>query len=135
MTRKITIKSNRIFTEDFKKSCVKEYECGQLTVLELSKLYQIHMVIIYRWIYKYSAYNKRKIKIVEMTHSSTQKIKDLQKKTSDLERIVGQKQLNIDFLEKLIEMAKDQYGIDIKKNFGTPPSIGSKKTTKSQDVL
>jgi len=34
-----------------------------------------------------------------------------------------------DFLEKMIELAKDNYGIDIKKNFDTPPSTGSEKTS------
>ena len=48
MTRKITIQSRRIFSEEFKKTCVKEYESGQFSVLELSKLYQIKGVIIYR---------------------------------------------------------------------------------------
>ena len=130
MTKRIQVKSSRIFTEDFKKSCVNDYEMGQFSVLELSKLYKIQAVIIYRWIYKYSAYNKRRIKVVEMADSSKQKVKELQKRISDLERIVGQKQLNIDFLEKMIEIAKDQYGIDIKKNSDTPPSTGSEKTSK-----
>jgi transposase len=131
MTKKITLKSSRIFSEDFKKTCIKEYETGQLTVLELSKLYEIQTVIIYRWIHKYSTYNKRRIKVVEMADSSKQKVKELQKRVADLERIVGQKQLNIDFLEKMIEIAKDDFGIDIKKNFDTPPSAGSEKTSKS----
>jgi transposase len=130
MTKKITLRSSRIFSDEFKKTCVKEYETGQFTVLELARLYQIRRVLIYRWIHKYSTYNKRGIKVVEMADSSKQKIKELQKKIADLERIVGQKQLNIDFLDKMIEIAKDQYGIDIKKNFDTPPSPGSEKTSK-----
>src|SRR5829696_7412046 len=130
MTKKITLRSSRVFTEDFKKSCVNDYETGQFSVLELSRLYKIHAILIYRWIYKYSAYNKRRIKVVEMADSSKQKLKELQKRISDLERVVGQKQLNIDFLEKMIEIAKDHYGIDIKKNFDTPPSTGSETTSK-----
>jgi len=130
MTKKIVLRASRIFTEEFKKSCVKDYETGQFSVQELSKLFQIQPVLIYRWIHKYSAYNKRRIKIVEMADSSKQKLKELQKRISELERIVGQKQLNIDFLEKMIELARDQYGIDIKKNLDTPPSTGSGKTSK-----
>ena len=60
-----------------------------------------------------------------MTDSSEKKVKELNKRIEELERIVGQKQLNIDFLEKMIELAKEQYGIDIKKNSSTPPSTGS----------
>lgn len=130
MTKQITLKHNRVFSEEFKKSCVRDYESGQFSVLELSKLYNIKGVVIYRWIYKYSSYNKRRIKVVEMADSSKQKVKELQKRIADLERVVGQKQLNIDFLEKMIELAKGQYGIDIKKNFDTLPSTGSEKTSK-----
>jgi transposase len=64
-----------------------------------------------------------------MADSSKQKMKDLQKRISELERIAGEKQLNIDFLEKMIELAKDHYGIDINKNFDTPPSTGSGQTS------
>lgn len=130
MTKRITLNSRRVFSEEFKKTCVKDYETGQFTVLELSKLHQVTTMVLYRWIYRYSAYNKRGIKVVEMADSSNKKVKDLQKRIADLERIVGQKQLNIDFLEKMIEIAKDHYGIDIKKNFDTPPSTGSEKTSK-----
>jgi transposase len=131
MTKKILLKSTRIFSEEFRKTCVKEYETGQFSVLELSKLYQIRATVIYRWIHKYSAYNKRRIKVVEMADSSKQKLKELQKRIADLERIVGQKQLNIDFLEKMMEIAKEQYGIDIKKNSDMRPSAGSEKTSNS----
>lgn len=131
MTRtRVEINVRREFTEDFKKCCVKDYESGQLTVKELAKLHHIQEGIIYRWIYRYSQYNKRRIRVVEMADSSKLKIKELHKKIEELERVVGQKQLNIDFLEKMIELAKVQYGMDIKKNFDTPPSTGSKKTSK-----
>jgi hypothetical protein len=66
-----------------------------------------------------------------MADSSKQKLKDLQRRIDELERVVGQKQLNIDFLEKMIELAKEQYGVDVKKNFGIPPSAGSEKTSES----
>src|SRR6187549_2952336 len=103
-TRKIQLRATRVFTEEFKKTCVKEYETGQFTVLELSKLYQIQRILLYRWIYRYSSYNKRRIKVVEMADSSKKRLKDMQQRIDELERIVGQKQLNIDFLEKMIEL-------------------------------
>ena len=125
---KVKLNCKRVFSEDFKKSRVKEYEKGTHTVSELGKLFDIHPKVIYRWIYKYSLYNKKSYKIVEMSKSSTQKVKDLEKRIQELERIVGQKQLNIDYLEKLIEIADDELGIDIKKKQDTPQSSGSGKT-------
>lgn len=130
MTKRITLRNSRQFSEEFKRTVVQDYEKGQFSVLELSQLYQLHTTIIYRWIQKYSSYNKRKIKVVEMADSSKQKLKDLHKRIEELERIVGQKQLNIDFLEKMIELANAHYSIDIKKNSDTPPSTGSEKTSK-----
>ena len=102
--QKALIQAKRIFSEDFKKSLVKDYESGKFSVLQLSQLYSIATPVLYRWIYRYSTYQKKNIKIVEMAGSSSQKLKELQKKVAELERIVGQKQLNIDFLEKIAKI-------------------------------
>ena len=64
-----------------------------------------------------------------MADSSKKRLKELQQRIQELERIVGQKQLNIDFLEKMIELAKEEFGVDIKKNLTTPPSTGSENTS------
>lgn len=123
--QKIILKSKRIFSEEFKRSVVKDYESGKFSVLQLSQLHCIVSTVLYRWIYRYSVYQKKNIRVVEMTDSSTKKLKDLQKRIAELERIVGQKQLNIEYLEKMIELAKEEMNIDIKKNFDTLHSSGS----------
>lgn len=130
MKQKIRLRTQRKFTEAFKKSRVQEYETGQYTVKEISDLYQIAKQMVYQWIRKYSIYNKGGYKIVEMSESSKEKVKLLQERLKELERIVGQKQLHVDYLEKMIELAKEEYGIDIKKNSGLVQSIGSGRTDK-----
>jgi hypothetical protein len=45
--------------------------------------------------------------------------------------MVGQKQITIEFLEKMIDVAGQQLNVDIKKKFFTPPSNGSASTGKS----
>lgn len=125
MAKKQRLQVKRLFSEDFKKSVISDYESGKFSVRELASLYAVHSTLIYRWIYRYSTYQKRNIKVVEMSDSSSQKVKELQKRIAELERIVGQKQLNIDYLEKMIELAKAELGIDIKKNSDTPQSGGS----------
>jgi len=132
-TKKVILRSKRLFTEEFKKARVKEYEAGEFTATEISRLYGIQQSLFYRWIHKYSIYNKKKIRVVEMEESSYKKVKDLQDRIKELERVVGQKQLNIEFLEKMIEIAKEQYGLDIKKNFNTPQSSGSGSIAKKQE--
>ncbi len=120
--RRIRLGTKRLFSEEFKKARVKEYETGCYTVREIGHLFGINTVVLYRWIYKYSSYNKKGIKVVEMEKSSEKKVKDLQKKISDLERLLGQKQIKIDYLETMLEVAKEELDIDIKKKYNTPPS-------------
>lgn len=124
------IKSKRVFSEELKLQAVQEYEKGNMTALELSKFYEVGERTIYDWLYKYSKFQKKSIRIVEMTKSSTKKIKELEARIKELERAVGVKQMNIDFLEKMMDIAKDEYDIDIKKNSYTPQSIGSETTKK-----
>ena len=124
------IKRRRNFSEDFKLKMVELYEKGQHSVPELEKIYDISNPTIYSWIYKYSRYNKKNILVVEMKDSQAKKIKELEERNKELERALGQKQMNIDYLEKMIEIAKEELDIDIKKNSNTPHSGGSKPTKK-----
>ena len=43
----------------------------------------------------------------------------LQQQVAELERVIGQKQMEIDFLNKLLEIGSDEMGFDLKKNFST----------------
>lgn len=125
------LKRRRIYSEEFKLEIVRLYESGQRTVLELIRDYGLAKQTVYRWIYRYSNYNKKSLQIVEYQDSQTHRVKELEEKVRALEQAVGRKQMNIDFLEKMIDLAKEQYDIDIKKNFETPPSGGSNRITKS----
>jgi transposase-like protein len=125
------INSRREFSEEFKRKIVDDFEKGVLSVPQMERHYGISNRSIYKWIYKYSTYNEKNIRIVEMKDSQTHKLKALEEKVKELERAVGQKQIKIDYLEKMIDLAKETYSIDIKKNSNTPPSGGSKTTGKS----
>jgi transposase len=109
------VKRRRVFSEDFKLQVVTLYESGQRTVLEMTKEYDLRENLVYRWIYKYSKYNKKSIQVVEMKDSQSQKLKEMEKRIKELEQAVGRKQMNIDYLEKMIDLAKEHYDIDIKK--------------------
>lgn len=122
------IKKHRKFSEEFKKKLVKEFELGVYSVPQLEKLHRISNKSLYRWIYKYSTFNEKGFRIIEMNQSSSSKIKDLENRIKELERLVGQKQIKIDYLDKMIDIAKDELNIDIKKNFDTLQSPGSEKT-------
>lgn len=124
------IRKTRRYAEEYKKQLVSEFESGKFSVLELSRLHGMPFQTIYKWIYKYSHFNKHGYRVIEMKDSSQQKIKELEQKIKMLERTVGQKQIMIDYLEKMMEIAKDELDIDIKKNYSTPRSAGSGNTRK-----
>ena len=119
---------NRYFSEEFKKGKVKELEKNLITVSDLCKTYQVSRTSIYRWIYKYSVMAKKQVKQVVEAKSDTRKIQLLEEKIKELERLVGQKQILIEFHQKMIEIAEERYGVDIKKKFGSPRSGGSGAT-------
>jgi transposase-like protein len=116
------------YSEEFKKEIVSLFEKGTFSVIQLEKLYGISNPSIYRWIYKYSTFNQKGVRVVEMKKSSNQKLKNLSNKVKELEQIVGQKQIKIDFLEKMIEIAEDEFSIPIKKKYNTSQSTGLGKT-------
>lgn len=133
--KKVRLRSRRQFSEGFKKARIKEYEKGEYSVQELSKLFNIQGTVLYRWIHTYSVYNKKRAILVEMKSSGKQKLKDYEKRISELERVIGQKRLSIDFLEKMIDLAEEEYQIKIKKNSDTPLLHGSGQIGKKQAVL
>ncbi len=124
------LQKKRVFTEDYKKELVRLFEQGRFSVPQLGKLYGVCYSVIYRWIYKYSNFNEKGFRIIEMKQSSTSKVKELEQRVKELERMVGQKQIKIDFLEKMIEIAEHQLKVDIKKKSSTPLSAGSAKKGK-----
>jgi transposase len=112
----------RTFSESFKRQKVQQIELGQIRVLELTKQYEVASMTVYRWINKYGIMKNKPERIVVETDSDAKELLQLKKKIAELERIIGQKQMLIDFKEKMIEIAEEEYGVDIKKKFGTGPS-------------
>jgi transposase len=112
----------RHFSTSFKISKVREIELGQTKVGEVSKEYEVTAVNVYRWIAKFGSMKKKEQRLVVETDSDTKQLIELKKKIAELERIIGQKQIQIDFKEKMIEIAEQMYGVDIKKKFSDKPS-------------
>jgi len=74
---------------------------------------------------------KREHKQVVEPKSDTQRLKMLEDRIKELERIVGQKQLLIEFKDKMIEIAESTYNVDIKKKVGSRLSSGITSTGKN----
>lgn len=111
--------SRRRFTEEFKRARVLEYEKGIFTVSEMGKQYHVSIQSIYKWIDKYSYFQRNNWIMVEKSESKTIKLETAKKRIEELERLVGKKQIEVDYLTKLLEVASEDLGVDIKKNINT----------------
>ena len=123
----------RSFSEEFKKRKIRELERNITSIPDICKTYTVSRSSVYKWIYKYSVMAKKQVKQVIEAKSDTQKIKALEDRIKELERIVGQKQLLLEFKDKMIEIAEATYGVDIKKKVGSKLSSGTTSTGKSTE--
>lgn len=111
-------RQRRRFSESFKRKKVKDIELGKVRVAQICKAYQVSATAVYKWIDKFGSRTKAERIIVE-SKSETQKIIALQKRIAELERMVGQKEIELTFNKKMIEIAEEKFGIEIKKKPST----------------
>jgi len=121
----------RKFSENFKKEKVREIERGVSKVSEISKQYEVTTTNVYRWMAKFGSMKGKKERLIVESQSDTVQLLDLKKKIAELERLVGQKQILLEFHGKMIDLAEEHYGVDIKKKFSSSPPVTSGKTGKS----
>ena len=129
--KRLEIRKQRYFSETFKRSKVKELTEKQITMSEICELYKVSRQSVYNWLYRYSPqYEKGTNQIIEM-ESEARKSKLLLERVAELEGVIGRKQLTIDYLEKLIEVAGTELGYDLKKTFVPNSSSGSVVTEQT----
>lgn len=133
-TESLRSRQNRYFSEEIKKKIVRDLEKNLIRISDVCQTYQVSRTSIYRWIYTYSAMAKKKHKQVVEPKSDTARIKALEERIKELERALGQKQLMIDFKDKMIELAEQRYNVDIKKKLGLKALSGSDTTKKNTDT-
>lgn len=118
---KFEVRQQRYFSEEFRRAKVSEIIKQQTTVKEISDLYGVSRSAVYKWLYRYSPHHSKGTNHVVEMESESLKTRALQEKVAELERIVGRKQLQIDYLEKMISLASEELGYDIKKNSEPAP--------------
>jgi len=128
--QKLEIRERRIFSEQVKKKVVKDLTSNRTSIKAMINEHQVSRQTLYKWLYKYSPYHEQKCTLVVQMQSEETRNSELQKRVAELERVVGQKQLEIDFLNKLLEIGSSELGFDLKKNFNSSPSSGTDGTAK-----
>jgi len=124
------IRQRRTFSPTLRKDIVRLIESGKLSVAAASREYQVSSTSIYRWIHRYSTYNKKGAVLVVDKDSQSKKLERLQQKIAELEQAVGHKQMQIDYYEKFVDLASEEVGEDLKKSTVSAASSGSSATNK-----
>lgn len=131
MKSEVRSRQVRIFSEPLKKKVVRDIESGRVSVQAAAREHQVSFQAVYGWLNKYSRHLQSSKRIVVEMESESYRSKELEKRIQELEAALGRKQLEIEYLNKLIELGSLDTGMDLKKNFGTPPFSGSGSTNQS----
>ena len=117
-------KSNisRTFSEAFKRAKVAEIDAGKIKIADIVRIYGVRDHNVRKWIKKYSILPQTHTRMVVELESESLKTEQLAKKVAELERVIGQKQLEIDFLNTLVTVSSQEVGIDLRKVFFTKHS-------------
>lgn len=111
----------RTFSEEFKQKKVREIEQKITSIAEVSRQYDVRENNVSKWLIKYGSNHMKGIRTIVESESDTRKLLEMKAKIAELERIIGQKQVQIEFRDKMIELAEETYGVDIKKKFEIKP--------------
>ena len=125
---KTSLRPIRQFSEGVKRQTVKDIEQGKCTVLEASRELLVSIQSVYVWIYKYSGYLQKNKKLVIEDKSESYQTKLLEAKLKEAEAALGRKQMELDLLNKLIELAGAELHVDLKKSFSSRVSNGTETT-------
>ncbi len=110
-------KITKQYSISFKQKVISEIESGKLTKEGARKLYGIGGgSVINGWIKKFGKMNLlNKVVRIELTEEIT-KLKQLEKEKKELESALAQAHLKLIVYESIIEVAEEEYGVDLKKN-------------------
>ena len=104
----------RRFTEAFRKTQVSLIESGELTIAEVSRLYEVKQANVRRWL---SKYGKKELPspIIVSDSSDINRLKELEQENKKLKELVANQQLSLVYQEGLLQLAKERLGNNFEK--------------------
>ena len=111
----------RTFSASFKQQKVEQIERKLISVAQVSAEFAVSPSAVYKWIDKFGTAQKSHRVVVEL-QSEEHRSRQLRDRLCELERGLGRKTIEVDYLTAIIETASAELGIDLKKTFGTTPS-------------
>lgn len=104
----------RRFSVEFRKEQVALIESGEVTISEVSRMYEVKPASIKRWLVKFG---RKPIPepIIIQSKKDYNRLFELEKENKRLKELIGDQCIKLTFQEKLLEIAKEQLGSDFVK--------------------
>ncbi len=116
-------RTQKDYPMSFKLSVVREYEETEVSMEALTRKYGIQgHNTIRQWINKFGTFDWQNLTLKPMAKTKDQellelreKVKVLERKNARLEKELEQKDMKAEFFDLMIEIAEEEYGVDIRK--------------------
>jgi transposase-like protein len=118
------IESRKKFSSELKKMIVLDIESGVLSLREASERTRAGVAQIKQWLEEFGQYRPKRDVLEVVMKSEADKIAELEKAVADLT-------IRERYLEKLVELAGKEVGMDLKKNYEL---LQSRAATKEKAV-
>ena len=126
-------RQRRVFSDAVKKKVVKDIEDGKASIASVCREFSVSDVSVYNWLHKYSHYLQKGVKLVVEQQSEVYRSKQLERELKEVQAALGKKQLQVEFLEMLLDVASKELGTDIKKNYSSRLSMHSRISRPKKD--
>ena len=104
----------RRFTESFRKEKVEKIESGELSVEEVSRLFQVQPKNVRRWLKKYGK-TKLPDSIIISTSKDYNRVRDLEKEVAKLKQIIADQQIEMIRTRSVVLLAEEKLGTSFEK--------------------
>lgn len=104
----------RRFSENFRKEQVKKIESGELSVEEVSRLYEIQQKNVRLWLKKYGI-KKIPEQIIISTSKDYNRVKDLEQEVAKLKQIIADQQIELIKTKSVVLLAEEKLGTSFEK--------------------
>lgn len=104
----------RRFSVSFRKEQVSYIEKGEVTIREVSRMYEVKSASIKRWLLEYGT-KPLPEPIIIQTKKDYDRLSELEKENKRLKEMLGDQYVKLVYHQKLVEIAKEQLGYDFEK--------------------
>jgi len=104
----------RRFSENFRKEQVALIESEKVTIGEVARMYEVKRSSIKRWLVKYG----KKVlpePIIIQSKEDYNRLNELERENRKLKELLGEQHVKLMYNLKLVEIAKEKFGVDFEK--------------------